>query len=583
MTDMPKVVVGPSILVLGDRDGMAIKRASGKRRSRPLARAIAQARIESKRSLKGAVWLEGAEQDAAQVMSKIELASSLFTQIAEGRLDAASIGDQVDALYGLLRRLDHDKRWQEALKLARSLAMLLALLERWLELLKSLKVALSAAEELGDSAGKAWALHELGTLHLAAERHADADDKLSRARDLRKRSPNQSGLTVTEHNLQALCRVLRAQLHGSPGGGLGAMLRKPVPALALAILLLVVGGAAGAVIRGPHKPTPPVNTGSHTEAETPSHEPKTIDVSAAPKAAGAGTATSRITAKVLNAQGEPISGQPVKFTLKPQDGTFSSSSVSTHREGLAETTLTLTSSRAATVSDTVEACATAASLCKTVIVKWEARSTPIVATGPASEVTATAATLNGTLNPNGATVERCNFQYGPSASYGQFQSCASFQSSGSSPEGVSAMHLKLTPDTTYHFRLLADSANGPSYGEPQSFKTPETQSKLKPTVTTRSASEVTSTNAILSGSVNPNGATVKECYFEYGGREGYESQAPCSFLPGSGTNPVSISARLSRLAHQAYYYRLVAVNASGPGYGEPQSFKTPEANPSSEE
>jgi PKD repeat protein len=250
----PEVVVGRYVLVLGDPAGTAIVPAASpsQDKARPLAHAIAQARREHEPPPTSAASLESAVDDVSRATSKAERAVSLFTEIAQRRIDPAAISDEVDALLGLLRRLDHDERWEEVLRVARSLAMLLALLGRWVDLLQSLRVALSAAEQLGDGSGKAWGLHELGTLHLAADKHVEADRLLSQARDLRERIGDRHGLVVTDRNLQILCRALRALLHEPRrGGALGQILRRPVSALVFGILLLlVVGGAAGAVIRG---------------------------------------------------------------------------------------------------------------------------------------------------------------------------------------------------------------------------------------------------------------------------------------------------------------------------------------------
>jgi PKD repeat protein len=242
-----EVASGRYVLVLGDPGGMAIRPAV----TQGEPRSIAQARREREPPLTGAASLDRAVEDASQVTSKAERAVGLFTEIAEGRLDAAAISDEVDALCGLLRRLDRNERWEEALRVARSLAKLLALLGRWVELLRSLQVAMSAAEQLGDTSGKAWALHELGTLHLAAEKHADADRLLSQAHDLRERIGDRHSLAMTDHNLQVLCRALRARLHEPPyRSALEQILRRPVPTLISGILLLIVGGTVGDVIRG---------------------------------------------------------------------------------------------------------------------------------------------------------------------------------------------------------------------------------------------------------------------------------------------------------------------------------------------
>ena len=45
----------------------------------------------------------------------------------------------------------------------------------------------------------------------------------------------------------------------------------------------------------------------------------------------------------------------------------------------------------------------------------------------------------------------------------------------------------------------------------------------------------------LNGTVNPSGAPVTVCKFEYGTTSGYGSTAPCSPAPGSGTSPVAVA------------------------------------------
>ncbi len=249
-------MVGPYVLVPGDPAGAVIAPATGQavageNEQRALAKAIAQARREREPALTDVASLEDDIGDASQVLGKMERAAGLVTEVVQGRLDPASISDEVDVLLGLLARLDRDERWGEALRVARCLATLLALLGRWVELLRSLRVALSAAEQLGDAGGEAWALHELGTLHLAAEKHAEADRLLGRAHDLRERAGDRHGLATTDRNLQILCRTLRAQIDDWPRWDLlKRILRRPVPALVFAVLLLVVGGVAGAVVRG---------------------------------------------------------------------------------------------------------------------------------------------------------------------------------------------------------------------------------------------------------------------------------------------------------------------------------------------
>ncbi|MHB8458094.1 MAG: protease pro-enzyme activation domain-containing protein, partial [Acidimicrobiales bacterium] len=85
---------------------------------------------------------------------------------------------------------------------------------------------------------------------------------------------------------------------------------------------------------------------------------------------------------------------------------------------------------------------------------------PQATTEAATSVTTTQATLNGTVNPNGAATTY-QFQYGTTTSYG-LVSPASPASAGSGTTNVaeSAALSGLTPNTTYDFRLVASNSGG---------------------------------------------------------------------------------------------------------------------------
>ena len=80
-------------------------------------------------------------------------------------------------------------------------------------------------------------------------------------------------------------------------------------------------------------------------------------------------------------------------------------------------------------------------------------------TSQASNVTGKSATLNGTVDPDGATITECHFEYGPTTRYGESQPCSSTPS-GSSPVAVSADIAGVAENTTYHFRLVAADSGG---------------------------------------------------------------------------------------------------------------------------
>ncbi|HEV2923756.1 MAG TPA: S8 family serine peptidase [Solirubrobacteraceae bacterium] len=198
---------------------------------------------------------------------------------------------------------------------------------------------------------------------------------------------------------------------------------------------------------------------------------------------------------------------------------------------------------------------------------------PAVSTGVASSATPTAATLNATVNPNGATVSDCHFEYGVTTTYGSGAPCTPEPGSGTNPVDVSASITGLSPSTTYHFRILATNARGTSKGTDVTFTT-LADSPL-PTVLTGAASSATPTVATLDASVNPNGATVSDCHFEYGVTPAYGSNVPCTPQPGSGTSPVAVSASITGLSPGTnYHFRVVATNPGGTAVAADQTFMT---------
>jgi len=99
-----------------------------------------------------------------------------------------------------------------------------------------------------------------------------------------------------------------------------------------------------------------------------------------------------------------------------------------------------------------------------------AQSPPTVSTGGVSGVTQTAATLSGAVNPNGAATT-CTFEYGTTTAYGASVPCASAPGSGTSGMAVSAALSGLAAGTTYHYRIDASNAGGPSTGGDATFAT----------------------------------------------------------------------------------------------------------------
>jgi hypothetical protein len=124
---------------------------------------------------------------------------------------------------------------------------------------------------------------------------------------------------------------------------------------------------------------------------------------------------------------------------------------------------------------------------------------PTVVTKRPTAVTQTSATLTGTVNPQGEAT-RYFFQYGTSIAYGG-QSQVGDAGSGNGATGVSAAIGALTPNTTYHFRLVASNAAGTTYGHDASFKTAVLPAGV--TITASSGAITFGQTVSLSGRVLP--------------------------------------------------------------------------------
>jgi MYXO-CTERM domain-containing protein len=212
---------------------------------------------------------------------------------------------------------------------------------------------------------------------------------------------------------------------------------------------------------------------------------------------------------------------------------------------------------------------------------------PVVTTEPASGITSTAATLNGTANPNGAATTgwfrfatsspgSCNDTFGVRAP----SSGGIALGAGSSAAPYAQAISGLSAGTTYYYCAIAQNAVGLRFGQVVSFTAP-----AAPTVTTSATTLVTSDSATLNGSANPRGSATSG-WFRYSTtspgscNDTFGIRAPASggTSLGSGTAAVSYSQPLTGLTPGATYYACaIAQNAVGTGLGALVSFTTPAA------
>ena len=98
-------------------------------------------------------------------------------------------------------------------------------------------------------------------------------------------------------------------------------------------------------------------------------------------------------------------------------------------------------------------------------------SAPTATGNPASEITDTAATLNGTVNANSATAT-VSFDYGQTTGYGESVNATQSPLAASAANvAVSARVTALVCNTAYHYRVVATNSAGTTTGEDQTFTT----------------------------------------------------------------------------------------------------------------
>ena len=216
---------------------------------------------------------------------------------------------------------------------------------------------------------------------------------------------------------------------------------------------------------------------------------------------------------------------------------------------------------------------------------------PAVSTEGAREVVFDAATLTGTVNPDGTEASsdtKWCFEYGVGSTggygLGSVPSVAQDAGSGTTPVPVDARLTGLLAGSTYRYRLVAvndleagttQSACGIQGGQQTTgteglFTTPIYIPP--PLVVTGSASSVEQNMATVTGTVDAEGSrTTYE--FQFGVDTGYGVEI--FGAAGSGTQPEPFTVMLGDLQPATtYHYRLLATNAGGTTYGADQTFTT---------
>ncbi|MDZ7697900.1 MAG: SUMF1/EgtB/PvdO family nonheme iron enzyme [Deltaproteobacteria bacterium] len=147
----------------------------------------------------------------------------------------------------------------------------------------------------------------------------------------------------------------------------------------------------------------------------------------------------------------------------------SSSNTSVATVSVNGSTLSATGVSAGSASITVSDSASGSAIVSVTVSSSASGTKPTVETGWATALTASSATLNATVNPNGESTT-AYFQYGTTDNYGSNTSTQNM-GSGTSKQSVTSDLSGLSTNTTYHYRIVATSSEGTSYGDDRSFTT----------------------------------------------------------------------------------------------------------------
>lgn len=142
-----------------------------------------------------------------------------------------------------------------------------------------------------------------------------------------------------------------------------------------------------------------------------------------------------------------------------------------------------------------------------------------------------------------------------------------YQHSYNDPDLFSALFDGLDPNKNYYIRAYAVNSLGIAYGETLSF-----QEASKSLVTTKPASDVTKTEAVLHGLVNPINSEA-ENWFEYwsDGESVKKAQLPKL----NGDKELEVNIKLEGLTlGTVYFYTLKSNNSSGESVGDTLQFET---------
>lgn len=196
---------------------------------------------------------------------------------------------------------------------------------------------------------------------------------------------------------------------------------------------------------------------------------------------------------------------------------------------------------------------------------------PSTNTVHAGGITDSTATINGSVNPNGLETIAW-LMYGTTS--GVYATRMAIDTlTGVNPQSISLNLTGLPPNSTYYFRDSSWNALGSSVGSELSFTT-STQALTPPTVTTDSASSITTTTASLYATILSD--TAGTVTFKWGTDTTSWAHSQDVNVTGDSNLSITVSELSSGML---YYFRAFGTNRAGNDTGEVKSFTTLVAAP----
>ena len=178
---------------------------------------------------------------------------------------------------------------------------------------------------------------------------------------------------------------------------------------------------------------------------------------------------------------------------------------------------------------------------------------PTATTNAATSIALTEAMLNGSVNANGASTT-VTFEYGTTTSYGTTVTATPGTATSSSAVMVSYALTGLTPNTTYHYRVVGVSPGGTTNGDDQTFTT----STAGPTITGNPPNRTICVGSNTTFAVTATGATGYQWQVNTG--SGFTNLS--NGAPYSGITSATLTITGATASMNGYTYRCVVTGSS---------------------